>query len=173
MVWLTGKLISPGQSFHQWIHLGEETSAHLGILQHIRDCVIDSWKWNSGFCWAILPSCFHTRMWNHSSDKYTNTWSTLDFVYQTVLCCGRLLLQKWIFMPTLNGIYRLHTCACYYHEQMLITSFLFNFTWDVPHSLRWRPWSSSQHVGWKHGPLSCLLQRGFRELGNNWMQKSV
>lgn len=78
---------------------------------------------------VLLPSCFPTCMWNHSSEKYTNTCSTLDFVvsvYQTALCCGGLLLWKQIIVPVLNGISRLRTCAYYYHEQMLITSFFFS-----------------------------------------------
>lgn len=42
MVCLAGEIIWPGQSFHQWTHLGEETSAHLGPFAAHGDRIINS-----------------------------------------------------------------------------------------------------------------------------------
>lgn len=50
MLWLTGKHISSGQPYYLSIHLGKETSAHLGFFS-VYEYLIDSWR--GTFCFNI------------------------------------------------------------------------------------------------------------------------
>lgn len=153
MVRLTGELVSPGQSFHQWTHLGEETSAHLGLFAAHRDCIINS-------CSEIMAEVPSLKQLLHAKNTVRVLFSceSLDFVvseYQTALCCGGLLLQKHIFMPRLNDIYRLCLVSPWTAVDYILSSQY------VPQSKRWKA-GSFLRAGWKRRPLSWLQQRNYR-----------
>lgn len=105
MVRVTGELVSPGQSFHQWTHLGEEISAHLGLFAAHGDCIINSWSDIMAEV-PLLKQLLHAKP-QHGYFSHAKRSILLSTSIKRALCCGGLLLQKHIFMPRLNDIYRL------------------------------------------------------------------
>lgn len=140
-------------------------------------CIIDSWseivqkffQFKQLLVFRKTPPPFYIEviwlfyLFCHCTNETTCKWcSSVEFVFS--------VYKKQIVMPSLNDIYILYTCAWPQHEQMLIDSFLSvkkkTLLYDTP--IEALGFSAS----WVE-TLSCLLQSGLWELGNNWMQNSV
>lgn len=156
MVSLTGELILPGQSFHQWTHLGDETSARLGLFPAHRDCIIKSLREVPS-----LKQLLHVKLqcWYLSHANCSN------FVVSE---CQTALLLWWIAAAKahFNAKVELHLQALF--------SLTTNSCWL--HSLCSRCSSVKKTAGWKKAERRAsviLAAEGLQEFENNWMQKSV
>lgn len=112
---LTGELVSPGQSFHQWTHLGEETSAHLGLFAAHRDCIINSWS-------EIMAEVLSRIQLLHAKPQWRFLMRIARF------CCQRVsnrFLLWWITAAKahfhakaewhLQALFSLTTNSCWFH----------------------------------------------------------
>lgn len=157
MVCLAGEIVLPGQSFHQWTHLGKETSAHLGPFTAQGYRIIKSWS-------EIMAEVLSLKQFLHMKTQRRYI-SHLDL---SILLPARIKLlfavvDKHNFMPRPNDIYRL----CFVSPQTAV-NFSFS-TSDVPRSKRPGPF----HMLDGKEASVMLATVGFQKLGSNWMWKSV
>lgn len=122
-------------------------------------------KCTFGTCYSTGGPYNYQMKWYNGRSSFTETMAqihfsrgSLDFVVsenQTALCCGALLLQKHIFMPRPNDIYRL----CFVSPPTAV-NYSFS-TPEVPQSERWK--GQVLFTCWvERGPPSCLLWWDFR-----------
>lgn len=152
--WSAGEIVLPGQSFHQWTHLGKETSAHLGPFTAQGYRIINNW---SEIMAEVLSLKQFLRV--EMRRRYISHLdrSILLSARIKLLCCGGLRLQKNIFMPRPNDIYRL----CFVLPWTAV-----NFTFLLPTCLGQKAGKarSFAHVGWKRG-LCHACYGGISEVG--------
>lgn len=160
--WSAGEIVLPGQSFHQWTHLGKETSAHLGPFTAQGYRIINSWS-------EIMAEVLSLKQFLRVEKRHRYIShldrSILLSARIKLLCCGGLRLQKNIFMPrqtTSTGF------VSSYHEQLLISLF-YSRRASVKKLERPGPF----HMSGGNGASVMLATVGFQKLGYNWMWKSV
>lgn len=159
MLRLTGEHFYQAHFFSYWAHLVKETSALFlgGVCVTQGDRVI-ALSFQELDRFSVVGVFFSPQacVWDMSSlGRSTNTCRPLDcfvsgfwnaFLVMVEYCC--------------ENMSKLPTCVCHHNEQMLIISFFGNFTWDVPHSCRRGPRSSSQHVCLKRGASVMFAAEG-------------
>lgn len=114
--WSAGEIVLPGQSFHQWTHLGKETSAHLGPFTTQGYRIINSW---SEIMAEVLSLKQFLRV-KRGADTFL-TWIAR-------FCCQResnCSLVWWITAAKalFHAEAKWHLQALSHHEQLLITLF--------------------------------------------------
>lgn len=153
--WSVGEIVLPGQSFHQWTHLGKETSAHLGPFTAQGYRIINSWSEIMAE-FLSLKQFLRVKTWcryishlDRSSLLSARTkllFAVVDYCCKSTFSCRGQM--------TFTGFVSSH------HEQLLITVFL------LPTCLCQKAGKarSFPRVGWKEG-LRHACYGGISEVG--------
>lgn len=151
--WSAGEIVLPGQSFHQWTHLGKETSAHLGPLTAQGCRIINSWSKIMAEVLSLKQFLrVKTQRWYISyldrsillSARIKLLFAVVDYCCKSTFSCrGQMTFTVFVWS---------------HHEQLLITVFS---SWRASVKQLERP--GPFHVSKvERGPLSWLLRWDFR-----------